>query len=80
VEWYRPHPALADQWLQAQLGRAGVAAKTADAIVAENADARIAGLRSSLSLLAVIALIALFFSRRIPTKQPSAAPASEPAA
>ena len=28
-------------------------------------------------LLAVIALIALFFSRRIPTRQPSAAPASE---
>jgi hypothetical protein len=30
-------------------------------------------------VLAVIALIALFFSRRIPTKPPSAAPASEPA-
>src|SRR6266545_5019317 len=65
---------------QAQLDKAGVPAKTADAIVAENADARIAGLRSALSLLAVIALIALFFSRRIPTKQPSAALASEPEA
>ena len=73
-------PFMSDKDLQAQLDKAGVPAKTADAIVAENADARIAGLRSSLSLLAVIALIALFFSRRIPTKQPSAAPASEPAA
>ena len=73
-------PFMSDKDLQAQLDKAGVPAKTADAIVAENADARIAGLRSSLSLLAVIALIALFFSRRIPTKQPSAAPASEAAA
>ncbi|HET9082270.1 MAG TPA: MFS transporter [Trebonia sp.] len=73
-------PFMSDKDLQAQLDKAGVPAKTADAIVAENADARIAGLRSSLSLLAIIALIALFFSRRIPTKQPSAAPASEPAA
>src|SRR6266496_459184 len=73
-------PFMSDKDLQAQLEKAGVPAKTADAIVAENADARIAGLRSALSLLAVIALIALFFSRRIPTKQPSAALASEPEA
>ncbi len=73
-------PFISDKDLQAQLDKAGVPAKTADAIVAENADARIAGLRSALSLLAVIALIALFFSRRIPTKQPSAALASEPEA
>jgi hypothetical protein len=42
--------------------------------------ARIDGLRASLSVLAVVALIALFFSRRIPTEQPSAASVSEPAA
>ena len=70
-------PFMSDKDLQAQLGKAGVPAKTADAIVEENAKARIDGLRASLSVLAVIALIALFFSRRIPTKQPSAAPASE---
>ncbi len=72
-------PFMSDKDLQTQLDKAGVPAKTADAIVAENANARIAGLRTSLSVLAVIALIALFFSRRIPTEQPSAAPASEPA-
>ena len=47
-------------------------------VVKENATARIDGLRASLSVLAVIALIALFFSRRIPTRQPSAAPSREP--
>src|SRR6266487_4163513 len=73
-------PFMSDKDLQAALDKAGVPPATADAIVDENADARIAGLRSALSLLAVIALIALFFSRRIPTKQPSAALASEPAA
>ena len=51
--------------------------QTADAIVEENAKARIDGLRSSLSVLAIIAL---FASRRIPAEQPSAAPASEPVA
>ena len=49
--------------------------KTADAIVEENEDARIDGLRTSLLLLAVIALIALFLSRRM---RPSATPSSEP--
>src|SRR5262249_53613505 len=73
-------PFMSDKALQAQLGKAGVPAKTADAIVKENADARIDGLRSSLSLLAVIALIALFATRRIPARQPAAAPAGEPEA
>jgi MFS family permease len=73
-------PFLSDKDLQAQLNKAKVPAKTADAIVTENANARIDGLRSSLSLLAVVALIALFFSRRIPAKQPSAPPASETSA
>jgi MFS family permease len=72
-------PFLSDKDLQAALDKAGVPAKTADAIVTENADARIDGLRSSLSLLALVALIALFTTRRIPAHQPSAAP-SEPSA
>jgi hypothetical protein len=73
-------PFLSDKDLRAQLDKAGVQPKTSDAIVTENADARISGLRSSLSLLAVVALIALFFSRRIPARQPPAPPVSEPAA
>jgi len=73
-------PFMSDKDLQAQLDKAGVPAKTADAIVTENADARIDGLRSSLSLLAIVALIALFATRRIPAQQPTASPASEAAA
>ena len=69
-------PFLSDKDLKAQLDKAGVP-ETADAIVAENASARIDGLRSSLALLALIALIALFATRRIPAEQPTASPASE---
>ena len=73
-------PFLSDQDLQTQLNKAGVPPKTADAIVEENAKARIDGLRTSLSLLALVALIALFASRRIPAEQPSEGPSSEPLA
>jgi hypothetical protein len=66
-------PFISDQDLKTYLSKAGVPAKTTDAIVSENASARIAGLRSSLSLLAIIALIALFTSRWIPARQPSEA-------
>jgi MFS family permease len=73
-------PFLSDKDLRTQLDKADIPPKTADAIVEENASARIAGLRSSLSLLAIIALIALFASRRIPAQQPSASPESESSA
>jgi hypothetical protein len=71
-------PFISDKDLTAALDKAGVPPKTADAIVTENANARIAGLRSSLSLLAIVALIALFATRRLPTKQPTASTDSEP--
>ena len=71
-------PFLSDKDLRAALDKAKVPPQTADAIVEENATARIDGLRASLSVLAIIALIAMFFTRRIPTQQPSAAPAPEP--
>ena len=73
-------PFMSHKDLQAALDKAHVPPQTADAVVEENAKARIDGLRASLSVLAIIALIALFASRRIPTKQPSAAPTSEPLA
>ena len=50
-------------------------AETADAIVEENSAARLDGFRASLAVIAMIALVALYFTRRIPTKQPKAAPA-----
>jgi MFS family permease len=67
-------PFVSDADLQTALNDAGVPAATADAIVDENATARLDALRASLSVLAVIALIALFFTRRIPTQQPASAP------
>ena len=70
-------PFISDKDLKAALDKAGVSGKTADAIVTENANARIDGLRSSLSVLAVLALIALFTSRRIPAEQPTASADSE---
>ena len=72
-------PFISDQDLKTQLDKAGVPPKTADAIVQENATARIDGLRAALSVLAIVALIAVPFSRRIPAHQPSAQPASETA-
>ena len=71
---------MSDADLHAALDKAGVPATTADEIVSENATARLQALRSSLSVVAVIALIALLFSYSIPKTQPSAAPASKPAA
>jgi MFS family permease len=64
-------PFVSDADLKTALDKAGVPPNTADAIVEENATARLDGLRSSLSVLALIALVALFFSRRIPTRQPA---------
>jgi MFS family permease len=60
-------PFISDADLNAALEDAGVSAKASEAIVDENADARLGALRASLSVLAVLALIALFFSRGLPT-------------
>jgi MFS family permease len=66
-------PFLSDKDLQAALDKSGVPKNTADAIVKDNANARIDALRSSLSVIALIALIALFSSVGIPERQPAAA-------
>ena len=74
VELAEGIPFVSDADLQTALDEAGVPPATAEAIVDENATARLDALRASLSALAVIALIALFFTRRIPTKQPGSTP------
>jgi MFS family permease len=63
-------PFVSDADLDTALADAGVPSETADAIIDENSDARLAGLRASLSVLALFALAALLFSRQIPTTQP----------
>ena len=65
-------PFVSDADLEAALSDAGVPAKTTDAIIEENAQARIDGLRAALSVLALFALLALAFTKGIPTVQPGA--------
>ncbi len=67
-------PFISDADLGQALEDAGVPADTADAIVEENEQSRLDGLRASLSVLAIFALLALLFSRGMPTRQPGAAP------
>jgi MFS family permease len=64
-------PFVSDADLQQALEDEDVPPDTADAIVEENEEARIEGLRAALALLAVIGLLALFSSRRIPDQQPT---------
>jgi MFS family permease len=64
-------PFVSDADLKTALNKAGTPKTTTDAIVAENTTARLDGLRSSLSVLAIIALIALPFTLRLPTRQPN---------
>jgi MFS family permease len=63
-------PFVSDADLQRSLDDAGVPAEAADAVVEENTEARIGGLRSALALLALISLLAQLFTRGIPTVQP----------
>jgi MFS family permease len=66
-------PFVSDAQLRTDLDAADVSPAATDAIVAENESARLEGLRLSMAVLAVIALIALLFSRGIPTEQPASA-------
>jgi hypothetical protein len=63
-------PFVSDAQLQTALDDAGVTGATAEAVVDVNQQARIDGLRVALIVLAGIALVALFFSGRIPDRQP----------
>jgi MFS family permease len=66
-------PFISDSQLETALAEAHVPPDAAHAIVAENETARIDGLRSSLAVLALVALIAVLLGRGIPDVQPAAA-------
>jgi len=75
-------PFSSDAELESALHKAHVSPGASDAILEENEAARLDGLRAALSVLAIVALIGLLFSRRIPAEQPGvktegSAPASE---
>ena len=66
-------PFLSDADLRAALTKAGASDEVTQAVLDENQQARLDGLRIALAALALIALIGLLFSRRIPTEQPGSA-------
>jgi MFS family permease len=68
-------PFLSDVDLQAALTKAGASKEVTQAVLAENEQARLDGLRTALAALAVLTLLGLFFTTRIPTQQPGSAQA-----
>lgn len=64
-------PFVSDKDVVAALDAAGVDPAAADAVAQDYSDARLAGLRASIAVLAVLALLALAFTRRLPTVQPA---------
>jgi EmrB/QacA subfamily drug resistance transporter len=67
-------PFISDAEAEAQLKEAGVPADVQDEILTEYEDSQIAGLRTALAILALMGVIALFFTGRIPKKQPGSEP------
>lgn len=72
-------PFLSDAQLRTALDQAGTSPEVTQAALDANAAARLDGLRAALAVLALVALLALFFTPRIPTRQ-SGATESEPPA
>ncbi len=68
-------PFVSNDQLETALDEAGVPSGTAEAIVDSNESARIAGLRLSLSVLALLAGVALFLTRLLPTEAAGTRPA-----
>jgi hypothetical protein len=71
-------PFLSDAQLSDALSKAGMSAAASDAIVKVNGDARLEGLRSAFSVAALLAILALFFTGRIPEHAPGTAAAPVP--
>ena len=63
-------PFISDADLEEALATAGASAEVTQAVLDENGEARLDGLRTALAALALIALLGLFLSRRIPSEQP----------
>jgi len=68
-------PFISGPDVEALMKDAGVSADVTDEVVAQNEQSQIDGLRSAMSVLAVIGVISLFFTGRIPKEQPGSAPA-----
>ncbi|MER5957650.1 MFS transporter [Streptomyces longhuiensis] len=66
-------PFLSDVQLKTALDASGTSAEVSQAALDANREARLDGLRAALAVLALTALIAMFFTSRIPTTQPGSA-------
>jgi MFS family permease len=65
-------PFLSDTDLRMALETHGASTTTTEAVLAVNGDARLAALRAALFVVALVAAIALFFTRWIPVEPPGA--------
>ena len=72
-------PFLSDVALQDGLAKAGVAPAVTQAALDANRQARVDGLRTALSVLALIALVGLFVARRVPDVPTRAVTGATPA-
>ncbi|WPW29766.1 MFS transporter [Streptomyces atratus] len=61
---------LSDAQLKTALEEAGTSTEVTRATLDANAEARLDGLRAALAILALAAVLAMFFTHRIPTSQP----------
>jgi MFS family permease len=69
-------PFISDADLESALDDANASSSTTDAALDAYGDARIAGLRAALAILALLAIVALFLAQRIPARQPGSPPAA----
>jgi Na+/melibiose symporter-like transporter len=68
-------PFISDKDLETQMTKAGYSQAEIDAAVKQNEKSQIDGLRAALAVLAVMGVISLFFSGRIPKQPVGSAPA-----
>ncbi|MCX5438568.1 MFS transporter [Streptomyces sp. NBC_00569] len=73
VELQSGAPFLSDAQLKTALDESGTSTEVSQAALDANSAARLDGLRAALAVLALTALLALFFTPRIPTTQPRSA-------
>lgn len=64
-------PFISDSQLEDALADTDLTASASDAIIETNREARVEGMDAALAVLALLAVVSLFFTRRVPTEQPT---------